>query len=413
MARILIRSFAAFFLFTSVTLNLSSAAEELSPAVTTSVIDGVLNDANHRIIDETFHVPSALKGSVSFWLKIYTQYSSRQLVIYDLTEPSHIYEVMDFRDIAKSARNEMAFEIMRNRRISKTVSRYRSAFRHLAKNPNPPHPTLEEVAILRALPKVVSHFNFALLSEHLRTQSGQSDNISKGLAVGKNYFPRMEDLFLRMGLPVELTRLCLVESSFDLRSHSRAGATGVWQFLPSSGKEFLMIDDQYQIDERVSPLKATVAAGRLLKRNYVTLKNWALAITAYNHGMGGLLRGHSSPNPRKIWDLFNASHSRLGFASKNYYAEFLAVLHAEAYRDIFFRQPEIGAEVSRADPIALFTQFEKLKRPTLAEAFSKARGISLRVFQLLNPDIRDIHRPIPPGFKVALPTQGDDLTGLM
>src|SRR5690606_8417959 len=100
----------------------------------------------------------------------------------------------------------------------------------------------------------------------------------------------MEEIFTQLDLPIELTRIPLVESSFNIMAHSKAGAVGVWQFMPLSGKEYMKVDPSIGIDERRSPLKSTIAAARLLKRNLKMTGNWPLAITAYNHGFTGIKR---------------------------------------------------------------------------------------------------------------------------
>jgi membrane-bound lytic murein transglycosylase D len=378
----------------------------LDPNIPDSATELVLNDADHHIINEGFRIPPELRESVAFWLKIYTQYTTQHLVLYDSNHPGRVYEVLDFRELAKTSRSQIVYEILRKQRTEKTLAAYRAAFKHLAKNPHPKHPSREELNIIGTIPNVSHKRNFAELNKHLRTQTGQRDNIIKGLVAGETYFPKMEGLFLKMGLPVELTRISLVESSFDLDSRSRTGAAGVWQFMPNSGKEFLLIDDRHQIDERISPLKATVAAGKLLKRNHAILKDWALAVTSYNHGLRGLLHVKASPGRKNVWKMLDSDSSHLGIASRNYYSEFLAVLHAEAYRKIYYGEPPVVSDHVK------FTQFVQIPKAMLASTFSKENGISLQEFRVLNPDIRNISRLIPAGFWIALPAHNDDLTGL-
>jgi membrane-bound lytic murein transglycosylase D len=209
-----------------------------------------------------------------------------------------------------------------------------------------------------------------------------------------------------MGVPLELTRLTLVESSFNLNARSKVGASGVWQFMPKSGKEFLMIDDRSAIDERLSPLKATVAAAKLLKRNRRILGHWALAVTSFNHGVRGLPRldpedaefVHFSP----LFDSCSKGRGKkhLGYASRNYYAEYLAVLHAEAYRHKFYGEPPKAL----VQPVA----FEKAKPGKTAVQVAVDHGIPLQQFQLYNPDVMNIHSRLPRGFLIAIPGESDD-----
>ncbi len=378
----------------------------LDPSFQDSALSLVLDDVDHHIINQGFRVPKELRESVSFWLKIYSEYTTQHWVLFDSKHPSKIYEVLDFRELAKKSRSQVVYEILRKRKIKKTIAAYRAAFRSLIKNPHPRHPSREEARIIGPLPNVSRSKDYAEMNRTMRSQTGQRDNIIKGLVAGETYFSKMEGLFLKMGLPVELTRLSLVESSFDLDSRSRAGAAGVWQFMRKSGKEYLLIDEQHQIDERISPLKATVAAGKLLKRNHAALRDWALAVTAYNHGVRGLPRSANSQDRRKIWKLLSPGNTTLGFASRNYYAEFLAVLHAESYRKMLYGDPPVVNDHVK------FTQFVKIDKPILAADFSKEKGISLQEFRLLNPDIQNINHTIPPGLWIALPARNDDLNGL-
>jgi membrane-bound lytic murein transglycosylase D len=386
----------------------ASTSNLFEPSIPDSANELVLRDADGRINKE-FHVPDSMKENVGFWLKIYTEYTTEHLVIFDSKHPSLIYEALDFRDLAKTSRNQMAYEIVRQQRIKKKIAAYHWAFHHLAQHPNHAQPTVEEANILKVLPLLPHKHSFADLGASMHFQSGQRDNIIKGLLAAEAFFPKMEDLFQQLGVPAQLTRLSLVESSFDLSAHSRADAMGVWQFLRPSGKEYLMIDDHREIDERLSPLKATVAAGKLLRRNYSIFHDWSLAVTAYNHGPAGLPHVHSDADREALPRLFSTcekKHSRLGFASKNYYAEFLAVLHAEAYRQLYYGDAPFVAKY------LTFTKFEQTTNSQTAVQLADQYHMNLADFRLMNPDIRNIHRNIPAGFWIALPSKGDDFAGL-
>jgi membrane-bound lytic murein transglycosylase D len=200
-----------------------------------------------------------------------------------------------------------------------------------------------------------------------------------------------------------------VESSFNIRAYSRVGAAGVWQFMPRSGREYMKIADGF--DERLSPLKATVAAGRLLKRNHKMLGNWTLAVIAYNHGYRGLprLRGAKADDFSRIAHLFSAcrnscggkKRSPLGFASKNYYAEFLAMVHAEAYRELFYgAPPQLNATA---------VAFQRLEKPSSGLSIASQRGVAMRDFMIFNPDVRDLKRTLPRGYWLAFPSSEDNV----
>ncbi len=343
-----------------------------------------LQDTEQRV-DPEFKVPKELVPSVSFWLKIYTEYSSQQVVLCDKHHPELVYEVLDFRDLAQKARNQAAFEIMRQRQIRKTLHAYQVAFKNLNRKKRIKHRQLAplEQNILSVLRESKHKYSFVVLAKNIKTQTGQRDNIMKGLLAAELFIPKMEQIFRAQGLSPDLVRLSLVESSFNLKAVSSAGAVGVWQFLKRSGDEYLIIDPKISIDERLSPLKSTLAAAKLLKRNHRILKTWPLAITSYNHGLKGL-RTLANKKPR------------LGWASRNYYSEFLAVLRAEKYRHLFYgNSPELkqSTEVS----------FYQLKKSESALDLAYRFGISLQEFNLYNPDIKNLHKKLPKKFWIATP----------
>lgn len=380
----------------------------LNPVVSHALYEDTLNDKAHRMSRE-FQIPKELRATVQFWLRIYTEFTTQHVILFDSEHPNITYEVLDFRELAKSARNRVVYEILVKRKVKSILAKYRQAFTRLARAKKPKLMTREEAIILSALNQSRHRHSFSYYARHLRSQTGQRDNIVRGLLSAENYFQRMERIFLGLGLPPELIRLTLVESSFNLSVLSRKEAAGIWQFIPVSGKEYLLIDPKHRIDERLSPLKSTVAAGKLLRRNYRLLGNWISAVTAYNHGFRGLPR-HLGPGTEEFRGFVQKYCScnrkaRLGWASKNYYSEFLAVLYAEKYRENFY-----GALPSQdLRPLV----FKRLTKKQNLLGLAMEYGISLQEFRRINPDVKDFRLPLPAGFRVAVPAESDDLRSLM
>lgn len=377
------------------------------PLVDSSSYDIALNDAD-SLISADFHVPPSMRSHVQFWLRIYTEYTTHHQVIFDQRHPEIVYEALDYRDLSKTARNRVVYEILVKRRSKKAIAAYRAALLSLARNPKPRNPTREQKIVMERLSTFKHKHSYAELARNLRIQTGQRDNIVKGLLAAETYFPRIEQLFREVGVPVELTRLSLVESSFNLNSVSRVGAAGVWQFMPKSAHEFMLIDDTHRIDERLSPLKSSVAAAKLLKRGYNLFGNWPSAVTSYNHGLRGLPRkGHADSKPERVVRYFDlcSKKSPLGWASRNYYAEFLAIVHAEAYRKLFYGQPPI----QELRP----TAFTKLTASVSGLELAKQQGLTPQEFKMLNPDVRDLHRKLPVGFVIASPANDDSMVALV
>jgi membrane-bound lytic murein transglycosylase D len=145
----------------------------------------------------------------------------------------------------------------------------------------------------------------------------------------------MEGIFRDEGLPVELTRLPLIESCFDLSAYSKAGAAGIWQFMPATGRRFMRIDTL--VDERRDPITSTRAAARFLRQLHVSLGTWPLAITGYNHGPEGIARAVRATGTTDIAEIIRDYRGRaFGFASRNFYAEFLAALDVERERERYY-----------------------------------------------------------------------------
>jgi membrane-bound lytic murein transglycosylase D len=212
------------------------------------------------------------------------------------------------------------------------------------------------------------------------------------------YFDRMERIFEREGVPAAITRLPLVESSFDLRAYSKAGASGIWQFIPSTGRRFMTINDA--IDERLDPLVATRAAARFLRENYEMLGAWPLAVMAYNHGPGGIARATralGSADASQI--ILRYDGPRFKFASRNFYPSFLAALDVETNRF------EHYGPLPQFDPV----ETDEVRVPDYVplSALSTCAGASGDELRQLNPSLlSSVHvgkQRVPRGYTLRLP----------
>jgi membrane-bound lytic murein transglycosylase D len=380
--------------------------------------DKLLDDSEDRI-PALFDVPREMRDQVRFWLQIYTKYSSREAVIFDEEHPELVYEVVDFRNLARTARNRAAYEIVSRQALRARVAAYQAALIRLSKSgirPGDREPargrklSQEERALIRAVRGHSHRHQWAALKRGLRVQWGQRDQVIQGLLASAPHRARMDHVFQSMDLPPELTLLALVESSFNTRALSHAGAAGVWQFMPDSGAEFLRVDRGGGVDERVSPIKSTVAAARLLQRNFRMLGSWPAAISAYNHGHGKWIRVSRRERVAPGRFLTQCSHSRgvparLGFASRNYYAEFLALLRAERYQETAFGPAP--SDSGRA------VRFVRVTEPERIDALAQRHGLAPQVLLSLNPDLLSSHLPVARDFLLAVPATDDDFTEII
>ena len=306
-----------------------------------------------RAQERSFPVPDGLEGAVNFWKKIFAQYSTNEVVLFDPLDPVTIYSVVRASD------NEEG-----------------------------------RVLLDRERARVIAEYDLGADETRIRSQRGAKEHFAEGLKIAGRYISEMKKIFRAEGLPVELAYLPLVESSFNIRARSGAGAVGMWQFMPDTGKKFLRIDGN--IDERRDPFESTKAAARLLKENYQLLGNWPLAITAYNHGTDGMFRGIKAVESDDIVDLIRQYQSpTFGFASKNFYAEFLAVVELATNKETYFPFLRTHSPVSLRE---VATQRAMPLRLVLTPA-----AISPSDFFEWNPALDSAATMLPAGYRIKLP----------
>jgi len=200
---------------------------------------------------------------------------------------------------------------------------------------------------------------YAAAAQNLRVQEGMREQFREGLLRSRYYKSDMERIFNDAGLPSELIALAEVESGFYSRARSSAGAVGIWQFTRGTGRQFMRITRYH--DDRLDPAAETEAAAKLLRSNYLTLGNWPLAITAYDYGTAGMVEAAEQYAGDYARIVRNYGGPHFGFASKNYYAEFLAALQINQFEDIYF--PDIRYDAAPPPPLVK-TDFAPPRRVT-------------------------------------------------
>ena len=143
------------------------------------------------------------------------------------------------------------------------------------------------------------------------------------------YFPLFEQELDANDVPLEIKYLAIVESALDPRARSRVGATGLWQFMYGTGKEYNLDVSSY-VDERRDPLNATKAATKYLKRLYGIYNDWDLALAAYNSGPGNVNKAiRRSGGYKNYWNL----RQHLPRETAGYVPAFLAVMYLFEYAE--------------------------------------------------------------------------------
>jgi membrane-bound lytic murein transglycosylase D len=374
-------------------------APEKKPELTDESIDQILSDFQGRISQE-FEIPSILFNQTKFWFRVYTEFDSDKKIIHDALHPHIIYAVVDVADIMSlPAKAAWLNTVKAQKLVSKRVVEIRNKLLKMVKKSEGEMDEeelswLEQFKMLEGNQKSI----IRTAAQNLRIQTGQKDFFEKGLSISGRYIDGMESIFKEKGLPVELTRLPFVESSFVIGATSKVGAAGIWQFMPGIGRRFMTVNDR--VDERRNPWKATEAAAKLLRENFSILhKNWGLALTAYNHGPSGVRRAMQKIGTRDIGKIVKSYRSRsFDFASANFFTCFLAALHAQMYKDMLW-----------ADHVyepALEFESIRLKKSFKPYQLEKATGLSDEQILIFNPELdRSFKKKysIPKGFRMFLP----------
>jgi membrane-bound lytic murein transglycosylase D len=303
--------------------------------------------------EETFATPPGLEGAVEFWKLIFTRYGISDVVFHDPTQPSRIYKVIQVEESAK------ARKLLEGERD-----------------------------------KIIREQGYDREDNRVRWQRGVRERFAEGLQRSEAYMERIQAILREEKVPVEIAFLPLVESAFNIHAKSSAGALGMWQFMRSTARSFLRMTNT--LDERKDPLESTRAAARLLKRNYEVLGNWPLAITAYNHGREGMARAVSQVGSSDLVAIIkNYQSPTFGFASKNFYAEFLAALEVGKERESHFPDLEYHA------PLGL--EEWELNRPMSVASLLSALRVSRTTFFEWNPALHQRIRDVPKGYRVKAP----------
>jgi peptidoglycan lytic transglycosylase D len=301
--------------------------------------------------EDPFPLLPGLESSVEFWKKVFTEYSISQLVYFDPFDMSRIYEVVDVGEDSRTS------EYINN-------ERERIAAAH-------------EVDL-----------------ERVRAQRGIKERTAAGLKRSGRHIEQMQQIFRDRGLPIELTYLPIVESSYDLNARSNVGALGMWQFMRATGRQYMRVDSS--IDERRDPIESTRAAASFLQQSYETLGNWPLAVTAYNYGPGGMSRAVAAIESDNLVDLIRDYRNPYwGFAPKNFYAEFLAAVEVGKNVNQYF--PEL-----QLDPPLAIQEIE-LKNSVALSALAKNTGLTRDQLLGWNPALSTQTRLVPAGYRVKVP----------
>jgi membrane-bound lytic murein transglycosylase D len=197
------------------------------------------------------------------------------------------------------------------------------------------------------------------------------------LGLSDYYFPMIEDIFDSYGLPAELKYMAVIESALNPNAVSRMGATGLWQFLYSTGKMYGLTINSV-VDERRDPVRATHAAARYIRDMYNIYHDWILVIAAYNCGPGNVNKAiRRSGNRKDYWQIYY----RLPRETRGYIPQFVAAAYAINYYKEHHIQP-LPVNI----PIAVDTIM--INKDIHLSQISEVMDLPLGELRALNPQYR-------------------------
>lgn len=301
--------------------------------------DGFLRDEE---LQKTFPVSDYFYPSTRFWFLIYTHFDDSKLILHDRNNLNLIYHVQDFSSLETKKVHPYAQSYIQEQLINKKIEHLRERLLKLAETPLPS--SADQVAlynqVLQSGIKIGPHPEdhrrvFTRLAKGIRAQRGLKNHIEQGISRYNLYSKFTDKYFSALKLPAELISIAFLESSFNPDAHSKSRAAGVWQLMPFLKRSFF--PNHSKIDYRLNIGISSVAAAQLLQENFQILKRWDLALTAYNSGIKHILK-LKKDNPDLTLEMLikRSEYSNFGFASKNFYAEFLALTRVLKYRDQLF-----------------------------------------------------------------------------
>ena len=342
-----------------------------------------------------FDKPSAIAPNVAFWKKVYAEWRLDDIALTDEDNLGIIYRV--FRVPKRGDKDSQGRT--RQQVITAVRTEVETAMHALQQKQPKDASSLTGVErdVFIAL-QVSNRADKYTRTAKIRGQNGLYERFVQGYANSGLYDRFIGEELARAGLPKELIGVAFVESLFQTAAHSKVGAAGVWQFMSYTGKEYMQLNTV--VDERWDPVLATEAAAKYLKQAKKELGTWPLAITSYNYGRGGMraLARAAGTNDFNVI-LAASTNKRFGFAARNYYASFLAVLEILDEQAVRFagvqKKPAWSYDVVRM-PFSLFST------QVVATGL-----VDQATFESLNPALTDEaargRQPLPHGMSLRLP----------
>jgi peptidoglycan lytic transglycosylase D len=271
------------------------------------------------VIAQTSFPTDGLDARIGFWKQVFTHYGANDIVIHDRFHVNLVYAVANDETVDAGVRG-----------VKDALTEIRDRFRAPEELSDAALPIYQAIIDQGLVP---SESLLNALLDRVHTQRGVKERFRNGIVRSGRFVESFRKIMDDHDVPGECALLPLVESSYE-NARSSAAAVGVWQFTLGTARGYLRVSRQ--VDERLDPVKSAGAAAKLLRENYNKLGSWPLAVTAYNHGRGGMLRAKAAHGSDLTAIISDYRGPVFGYASMNFYAEFLAAIDVyENHQDYF------------------------------------------------------------------------------
>ena len=245
--------------------------------------------------------------------------------------------------------------------------------------PNLPTETLKERLVeLNARTPFNVEYNPSLESVIKNYLKNRHESLERLMALSDYYFPLFEQVLDKYDLPLEIKYLAIVESALKPRAKSRVGATGLWQFMFGTGKEYDLHVSSY-VDERMDPIKSTEASARYLAKLYKIFGDWDLALASYNSGPGNVSKAiRRSGGYTNYWNI----RPYLPRETAGYVPAFLATMYIFEYAD------KHDFKVKRPEYTYFETDTVRVKQQISLDQVAEVMDVKIEALQFLNPQYK-------------------------
>ena len=342
-----------------------------------------------------FPAPAEIQPQIGFWRNVYSRWGRHQVALHDNRHLDVVYAVLTLPGPVEENQSTAQKDFVKGH-VQNLQDLLRQMEAKVAFNA-PLTPTEQKLADhIRASSGGSAAFIGA--SERVRSQRGMRERFKRGLEISGRYDAAFRGAFREAGLPEDLAYLPHVESSFQNHAASSVGAVGMWQFMPGTARHFGMLNAA--VDERRDPVASAQGAARYLGRAYNQLGSWPLALTSYNHGVGGMKQAQRAHGNNFGAIVRFYSGKGFGFASRNFYAEFLAAREIAQNPQRFF--PE-GVRYERPLDLDRVRLRQTVNVPTLAEYYGLTPWELTQINRAWKPAAQNGKIALPAGTLVWLP----------